>query len=217
MSGPDGAFGEIASPWDGRGPEAGACVIGCGWKTTATTAGVCVGVAVRVSLGAGVSPGVVGGSVDGAGTSPGVGVPDGPGGPDGTGFGPEVAGLVGRGVVTGAADGRGVGAGRTSPVADVGAGETNAVPGFGPPAVDGRSVRPPSPMPNAIPTRTRLTTPSARTRRSRWAAVTGDPNPHFSAGPERLPRPADGSRVPPCRAVRIWRDHRRSGFRTRPS
>ena len=59
------------------------------------------------------------------------------------------------------------------------------VPGVGPCATSGGVARPPMPTPSATAARTRLTTPSASTSRSRWAAVTGDANPHLDTGRAR--------------------------------
>jgi hypothetical protein len=134
-------------------------VAGVGWNATATTGGVIAGAVVGVGIGDG--------SADAPGTSLGAGDPGATGSLDGTG-------PVGFGA--GSLDGSGTGVAGGG----VGPGGTMATPGVGPPEIGGWVERPPIPMLSATAARTRLTTPSASTRRSRWAAVTDDPNPYFA-------------------------------------
>ena len=111
--------------------------------------------------------GVVSGSIVDSGDATGEGSSEGIG--DGSALGsPDVPGSAGVGLAAG------LGAVGVGPPATgvVGAGETTAVPGVGPPAVVGGDVVSASPKLNATVARTRLTTPRARTKRSRWAAVT---------------------------------------------
>jgi hypothetical protein len=114
-----------------------------------------------------VGVGIGVGSADAPGISLGAGDPGATGSLDGTG--PD-------GFGAGSLDGPGAGVAGGG----VGPGGTMATPGVGLPAIVGWVESPPMPMLNATAARTRFTTPSASTRRSRWAAVTDDPNPYFA-------------------------------------
>jgi hypothetical protein len=133
----------------------GGAGVGFGGKTTATTEARPGPFAAVCAVEAGV------GSTDGVGEASGLLV----GSPDAPGVGGDP---VGRGTMD-----DGVAPGADGPDAvRVGAGETVAAPVVEPPAVAGGVDRPTMPNPRATPAMTRFTTPSARTRRRRCAAVT---------------------------------------------
>jgi len=132
--------------------------------------------------------GVVPGSIVGSAVGTGEGSSDGTG--DGSAPGsPDALGWLGVGLAAGPGT---VGVGPPPPGV-VGAGETNAVPGVGRPAVVGGDVDSASPKLNATVARTRLTMPRARTRRIRWAAVTAIRDSCCGAGRHLQPPAGDGS------------------------
>lgn len=136
--------------------------------TSGTSDGSTEGAAVGAIDGVGVALGCVVGSADGPGA---IGVAVGTGSPS-------------DGVVLGTA---GLEAGC------VGTGETTAVSGVGPPAVEGGVDRPEMPKLSATVASTRFTTPSARTRRIRCAAVKGIRDSWYRRAEHQPPPRGDGS------------------------
>jgi hypothetical protein len=131
-----------------------------GWATT--PAGARRGFGARATGWAG------GGSTDGDGSTTGDGSMDGE--PVGvSGVGSAVGALVGPGEpgveLPGSPDDEVVGSGALAVA--VGAGETNAIPGVGPPAVVGGDWKSTIPTARTTPASTRLMTPRVRTSRSR--------------------------------------------------
>ena len=135
----------------------------CGWATT--TPGARTGACVDAGA---TGPGVGVGATAGDGSTAGDGATTGdPAGVDvgGSAVGSVVGGGALGVAVPGSCDDGGVGSGTV--VVAVGADETNAMPGVGPPAVVGGDCKPTNPMLIATAARTRLMTPRARTSRSR--------------------------------------------------
>jgi hypothetical protein len=139
------------------------------------------GVSGATATGVGVAAGSVTGGwpktttdgppAGGVRASPGVGstLGDGATAGDSVGVGSAAGVVVGTGVpgveVPGSGDDAGVGSGTV--VVAVGAGDTKAIPGVGPPAVSGVDWIPTIPKVSATLAKTRLITPSVKTSRSR--------------------------------------------------